>query len=1504
MSHTAFIVDPQPPLARDEIERLQSAANAASSWSVVPRPKTSGTFPGRVHDAKGRLRLLEKFLTESPSLYRGKDPRLAACRSAMHELRANFRLLRSAIAAVTARPRHVARLPRVVLAGSQDEPRVASAASVYIRAVDGAFSAPTFQKFIHALQAHDPLTADELWDMGAFLKFALLESLLDEARNLRRAPESVSLPVFSTRLKSLRMVTNADWVFLIEPLITFDEILRQDPSGTYAGMEFNSRELYRKRVALVARRSDCTEAQVAQTALDLARQASQQSTADSRMQRRLIHVGYYLVDKGFSQLAFRVGFHPQVSWRLRQFALEHPEDFYITGIQILTIFLIAAALFPVLPSIGSFSSFAFAVIVLLFPAMQVAVDVVNNAVTAFFDPNSLPKLNFSKGIPPECTTLVAVPSLLLSEKQVKELVRDLEVRYLANRDPNLHFALVTDLPDSVSQPRDKDSDPLAELAAQLISDLNTKYRSNKSGAFVLLHRHRIFSTRQGVWMGWERKRGKLLDLNKYLAGDYDAFPIKAGGLDALQQVRYILTLDSDTQLPRGTAARLAGAIAHPLNQAIIDPKSRIVVEGYGILQPRMGVTVRSTARSRLAAIYSGQSGFDIYTHASSDAYQDLFGEGIFTGKGIYEVATLHAVLDRRFPRNALLSHDLIEGAYARAGLVTDIELVDDYPSHYSAYSRRQHRWLRGDWQIAQWIFSRVPDESGHWSSNPISDLSRWKIFDNIRRSLVEPFLLFLFVAGWLGIPGGPLYWTLVTLILLICPPIAQLGFGIGRALASGQKGRYSQAISDFWRAALISFLHLIFLAQQAFVAFDAIFRSLIRYFITGERLLEWETAAQAELRSDGRGGIDRYLGVMPFLALGLAAVVWFFAARKTAIFCAAPILLLWAFATPVTAWLNRPPRERQRLSTGDVDFLLVHALRIWRYFCEFGAARHNYLVPDNVDEDGWQEAPRISPTNIGLLLNARQAACELGFLTAPEFTDLTTHSLETIARLEKFRGHLFNWYDTQSLRALNSGPDNARFLSTVDSGNFVASLLTLHTGVHDLARKPLLPPRLFIGLRAHWYLMRKECKLPAVLTEMHLPGPSAPATEWIDWLPVAQVELDAAARSSFDEPHAIWWLAETLRRIEAILILMRDYVPWMQPEYQQLRALPQLAIDEKAATLSIEEAYIFTESLDVRLASLGSTLLGKPELVELRNRFGAKLTIAKEKLRALTANLRAIEQRSERIAEDTEFDFLVDPSREILSIGYDTTAHRINLSSYDMVASEARMATFLAIAMNHLPQESWFKLARDHTYAFGHFILLSWTGTMFEYLMPALWMRSYPGTLIAETQEACVRVQRAFAQSLNLPWGISESGYSERNDSGHYMYHAYGIPQVALSEDADAGPVISPYSTFLALNVDAAEALNNLRYMASGGWVGCYGFYESADYIASSSKPVLVRQWMAHHQGMSLLAIVNLLGDNVVQRWVHENPLVQSTERLLHEVPLSKAFLKSRMEELAPIRKG
>ncbi|MGA8041387.1 MAG: glucoamylase family protein [Terracidiphilus sp.] len=1486
----------QEPLFEETLpDSFLDAVREASAWDVVYRPKTKYSMAERIEAARQAVAAIEQKVSReyagvtAEGEAHGRSPVLL-------DVRSNLRMLRAAAQSLKDSAKAMSRIPRIVRPAQEAGPRVAAIARLYLRTVECAFDEKTLSAFIRQVQVSERMTLMELWQMPAFLKFALLEVLLEEisgAMNAVGAGED--LPV-QAHLKSLRHLNYTDWTAVIEPLIVFDATLRLDPSGTYEHMDFESREQYRKRVAHIARHSDCTEAQVAEVALDLARGCATLNAGDSRMKQRRIHIGYYLLDKGFPELGRRVGYHARWLDRTRANMRAQAEDVFITSTLLFTLFLMAAVLFPLLPHTRGYVSLIAAAVLLVLPAMQGAVDLVNSIITALFDPEPLPKLDFSQAIPASCTTLVAVPSLLLNQEQVRGLVADLEIRFLANHDPHLHFALLTDLPDSVTKPHENDSHPLVELAIQLVEELNTKYDAVGNGSFMLLHRHRQYNRRQGVWMGWERKRGKLLDLNKLLMGEYDAFPIKAGKVDALQDVRYILTLDSDSQLPHGTAARLIGAMAHPLNQAIIDPKSRIVTAGYGILQPRVGIAVQSASRSRLASIYSGQTGFDIYSRALSDVYQDLFGEGIFTGKGIYEVATLHAVLDKRFPRNALLSHDLIEGAYARAGLVTDVEIIDDYPSHYSAHSRRKHRWMRGDWQIVQWMFSRVPEESGTRVRNPISDISRWKIFDNLRRSLGDPSLVVLFLAGWLGLPGGPLYWTIVPVAFLFFPTLVQFSFALGRVWANERKGGAGEAFAGLGQSVLITLFSLIFLLHQMLLAIDAVVRSLVRRFITGERLLEWETAAQAERSKRKRTPVDRYLTLTPLLAIALCALVYFEAPHRMAVAYAGPILVLWALSFLVPLWLDKPPRESKPLKMADAQFLRGHALRIWRYFEHFGAERHNFLIPDNVMEEGFTEAARVSPTNVGLLLNARQAACELGFITVPECVALTQNSLTVIARLPKHRGHLFNWYDTKTLHPLDADP----FVSAVDSGNFAASLYTLHAGAETLLKKPLLSRDLFVSLRTYWKQMQLEPSLAVPLSGLKLPAEAATTAEWIAWLPAAQAVLSAAAAAAAEQSEMRWWLSETHQRVTAILILLRDYLPWMLPEYAPIREMLQPPIGEEAETLSFEEIIGFAQALNTRLSRVWSAITVKPTLKTLGEQLRAALPVAQANLRSLAGRVETIAQTAERMAAETDFSFLVDPRRGLLSIGYSVRSQKRHEACYDLLASEARMATFLAVARGELPQQSWFKLARQHAHAFGRFVLCSWTGTMFEYLMPSLWMESHSDTLLARTQKACVEVQRAFARTFGIPWGISESGNATRNEQGHYGYHAYGVPQMALSADATAGPVVSPYSTFLALGVDAREALRNLRKMESAGWVGAFGFYEAADYRQSREKAELVRQWMAHHLGMSLLAVTNMLQGRVVQRWFHANRLVQARQLLLQEMPVRRGALEATLEEFTP----
>jgi cyclic beta-1,2-glucan synthetase len=1481
------------------VELRAHARSSASQWSVVHRPQTPLTLAPRIAAAASAVNTLMDELNELPvGGAQGPEPLL--------EIRENPRLFRAALTELGSIRRKIPKLPRV-LSPLGEEPRAAVLAAAYLNGAKSVWNGSALRIYLDEAQKADPLELRELWVLPTFIKFALLDLILVQAEARLHQPQTKDAgtpQLLTARIKSLRELGHADWLSLMEPLVVFDAILMMDPAKAYPRMDFDSRELYRKRVAEIALYSERSESEVAQAAVDFAQQAQQRAIEDPRLYLRQAHLGYYLLDRGFEDLARHIGYRPGLIDRSRILVRRHADDFFIGGIEILTVLLIAAILLPLIPNYPIFGGLTVAFLMLLLPVSQGAVDFVNNTVTALFKATALPKLDFTKGIPTEYTTLVAVPALLMNEKQVRELVGDLEVRFLANQDPNLHFALLTDLPDSVARPRENDSDPLVDLAVKLIDGLNARYSStaSKHGAFILLHRHRIFNGRQGVWMGWERKRGKLLDLNKYLRGEFDAFPVKAGDMAALSRVQYIITLDSDTQLPRGTAHAMIGAMAHPLNRAIIDPVRRVVTAGYGILQPRVGVSVQSASLSRLASIYSGQTGFDIYTRAVSDVYQDLYGEGIFTGKGIYEVAALHSVLDRRFPRNSLLSHDLIEGAYARAGLTTDVEVIDDYPSHYSAYTRRKHRWVRGDWQIAQWLFSRVPDESGRFVRNPISTISRWKILDNMRRSLVEPCTLILLVAGWLGLPGGALYWTAITLFLLFAPTLVQLAFSLGRAAASELPGDTQESFIGFLQAVVVALLTLEFLPHQTMLALDAIVRSLVRRFITGQRLLEWETAAEAESAAGKRTPVDRYLAATPVFAITLALVIGFFHPRSLIV--AAPILLLWGLESGITVWLNRSPREQKQPLTAQEDaFLRQHALRIWRFFYEFGGERHNYMIPDNVEEKTLFEAARVSPTNFGLLLNARQAAVELGFITLPEFIDLTHRSLGAMERLPKYRGHIYNWYNTHTFEPLLPIT-----VSSVDSGNLVASLYTLRTGASELLRRPVLPTALFRGIETHWRLLRLQNEVAPELANRPLPAAAASVYEWCAWILeterlAAFQELPAYTDPSPDERS--WWLRETYTRLQRIASLVREALPWLLPDYASLRELVQLGLKETDEVPTLETAADFADQLEHRLArawaTLNTTESGSAQglLVE---KLRSELPAAREKLLHLAEGVRTVSEEALRFAEEMDFAFLADKGRLLLSIGFEVSTGKLHTACYDMVASEARIATFIAVARGELPQQGWFKMGRVHTTAYGRSILLSWTGTMFEYLMPALWMRNYPDTLISRSLSAAVAIQREFARPLGIPWGISESGYGKTDDAGHYHYQAFGIPAISLKWDAVAGPVISPYSTFLALGVERTEALRNLRRMDGMKWVGAYGFYEAADFSESTSQPVVVREWMAHHQGMGLMAMLNALADDAVQRWFHANPEFQATELLLHEKPIREAGLKAE-QKLSPAKK-
>jgi len=1355
-------------------------------------------------------------------------------------------MLEAAIPASDAAAEIYRNQPQVHLETTGDRPRVVQLAREYIEAVDGIWSSKSLSAYVQQIQTHTPLLLKEILNLPPALRLAQAEFVLNRAEIVFGAGElpPIERSPFSAPIHSLRRLNQAEWREILEPLIPFDGVLRQDPVRVYAAMDEQTRQAYRLRVAKLALHSNCDEMRVATIALELARDAAKGAYVDPRMARRKAHVGYYLIAEGMESLKPQIAYSPPFVERVRDFVRKRNEGFYILGTFTISLLLITAILLPLVPH-HEFWAVMTALLLAMLPATQGAVDLVNGMVSALMLTEALPKLDFSEGVPSEVSTLVAVPTLLLNRRQVEELLFNLEARYLCNRDPNVHFALLTDFPDSSTPPPAPDEGPLTEYALRAIQSLNEKYAGRGGGAFFLLHRHRVFNAPQGVWMGWERKRGKLLDLNKLLLGELDSFPLKAGPIDVLERIRYVITLDSDTQLPNGTAARLVGTMAHPLNQAIIDPRLRIVTQGYGILQPRVGVSVASASRSRLSALYSGETGYDIYTRAVSDAYQDLFGEGSFTGKGIYDVRTFNAVLDHRFPRNALLSHDLIEGAYARAGLVSDIEVIDDYPSHYSAHTRRKHRWLRGDWQITRWLFGSVPDEDGRMVVNPISTISRWKILDNLRRSLIEPITFLLFVFGWFFLPGGAFYWTATMLLLLLLPGLVQLGFNLCRALFQSSLTGAIAGLRTFSSSLGITLLNLIFLPHHMLLSLDAIVRSLNRTLVSRRNLLDWETAAQSEAGTLA-GPLDRYLNLSPVIALGIGALLAL--VNRDALLAAGPILLLWALAPVMASWLDSPPQRAEGpISATDEAFLRRQALLTWRFFLEFGGRENQWLIPDNVEERDWLQIRKLSPTNLGMLLNVRQAACELGFLTLPDFAEATLGTLATYSGLEKVNGHIYNWYEIESLRAIPPFT-----VSAVDSGNLAASLYTLHAGALDLLKRPLLRVKTLEYLNSG-NSVRRQAAAPSVRSAIRR----------------------LAEENSVPQDG---WVGEELTRCrKKTVVFIEEYLPWLLPQFDGLEDLQK---DQLEAVPTLAEAAEFAAQLETELKDTSP----------LARELIAALTAARTRLARLKEEISHIAIEAEQHARAMDYKFLLVESRQLLSIGYDGAAGKLHSACYDLLASEARIAVFLAVAKGDIEQEAWFKLDRSHVLVNGRACLMSWTGTMFEYMMPALWMRLYPNTLITKSLDAAVRIQREHVR--DIPWGISESGFAKTDSLGRYSYQAWGIPQLALKYGAEDGPVISPYSTFLALPLMRQEAIANLRRMASLGWAGEYGFYESADYT-EGRLPKLVRSWMAHHQGMSLLAVTNLLEGDVFQRWFHANPIVHASELLLHERPLSKETINA-----------
>jgi cyclic beta-1,2-glucan synthetase len=1326
---------------------------------------------------------------------------------------------------------------------------------------------------------------------------------LVRSENQQQATEQVSI---SNSIASLRFLDASNWREFVEATSIIERTLLEDPQGTYGKMSFAARDRYRHVVEIIARKSKSQEGEVAQHAVQLARESW------DKKENRAGHVGFYLIGEGRPKLEHAVSMRGSMARSLRNFGRRHALLLYLGSIIFGSALISAFALAKAEEQGIHGAMLALVTVFSLIVASQFFITMLNWLLTQLAVPRLLPRMDLSQGIPAELRTLVVVPTMLTSRENVAELVEGMEVRFLANRDENLHFALLSDFRDAAQEDMPEDAQ-LLDLAQSGIEGLNKKYSNQSSDIFFLLHRPRRWNSAERLWMGYERKRGKLEELNSFLRGQPgDHFARVAGRTAILQGVRYVVTLDTDTELPRDAVREFVGAMAHPLNHPSYSGTKQRITEGYGILQPRVAVTLPGTNHSMYARLWGGEPGIDPYTRAVSDVYQDVFGEGSFIGKGIYDVDAFQSAAAGRFPENRILSHDLIEGCYVRSGLLSDVQLYEDYPSTYDADVARRHRWIRGDWQIARWILPRVPGQGSNAQKNPLSLLSRWKIIDNLRRSLLPAVLVLLLLLTWIRL--SPIWvWTLMVMGAIFAPIILSAFFDLLRKPDDMTPAQHvSEVARAFGRHFAQGAFTLACLPYEAFFSLDAILRAHWRILFSHRHLLEWN--ASSEHKHKGRSGLgDHFLTMWPAPAFAAAVALCLAIVRPAALTPAMPLLLVWVAAPAVGWWISLPlKRDAIILSPEQIVFLGKLSRKTWSFFERFVGAEDHWLPPDNFQESPIPTvAHRTSPTNMGLSLLANLSAYDTGYIPASQLLERTAASFATMASLERYRGHFFNWYDTLTLKPLFP-----LYVSTVDSGNLVAHVLTLEPGIAALADHQIVAPRFFAGLidtlgvfmdHAKQAAFQDNERNKAVLTQaasLMQESEALRASPPADLRATCSVLEQLAAKAALiregvtglAEGQAVRWADALVQHCRSALEDLILLVPWIGianvPD--ELTGWPWSTVPtlRELASLDTESLYALENAGESARRWLREAA---PLVHDGTNRASDRI-----------AEIEGLTRLCSEFAR-VEYGFLYDEGRHLMSIGYNVSDHRRDASYYDLLASEARLASFVAIAQGQIPQDNWFSLGRQLTHSSAGPTLLSWDGSMFEYLMPLLVMPTYANTLLDESYKAAVERQIEYGASRNVPWGISESGYNTMDVHMNYQYRAFGVPGLGLKRGLAEDTVIAPYATGLALLVDPQAACVNLQRLSASGFEGSYGFYEAIDYTASRvprGQPyAIVRSHMAHHQGMSLLALAHVLVDRPMQRRFESVPIFQATTLLLHEkVPKAKA-LYSSPEDLPEARR-
>jgi cyclic beta-1,2-glucan synthetase len=1523
-------------LVRDElfsVERLeQHAASLAAAQQTTPRPIRCPPLSVRLGANEEVLLSAYRAIARAVDEDRLITPAAEWLLDNYHLVDAQIREIREDLP-----PGFYRELPKLASGPFAGYPRVFGIAWAFVAHTDSHFEPEMLIRFVRAYQKVQPLSIGELWAIAITLRIVLIENLrraaqrILQSRTAREAADDIadrllgvngqiadpgvllerhdahaplntsfvvqlvqrlrdqdpdvtpSLMWLEERIAaqgttvdaavrdehqrqgasnvtvrniitSMRLIADLEWSAFFEGISLVDETLRA--GSDFAQMDFATRNLYRSAIEELARGSQHSELEIARAALAAA--------ADGSSRQR--DPGYHLIAAGRRSLEISIGYRAPPSLRPGRWMMAHGAGPYLGAIFVIAALLLALPLLA--PSAREPGGWTLALLGLLglLPALDAGMAFVNGAVTRGFSAAILPGLALRDGIPPPLRTLVAVPILLTSVQSIEEEIERLEIHYLASPEGELYFALLSDWVDAATEHADGDQ-VLVDTAARGIARLNQQYGSQTVGArFMLLHRRRIWSDTQQQWMGWERKRGKLHELNRLLRGATNTTFLDASGQaqPVPVGVRYVITLDADTRLPRDTVLRLIGKLAHPLNQPRFDAGSRRVVEGHAVLQPRVTPALPMGREGSLfQRIVSSAPGLDPYAAAVSDVYQDLFGEGSYAGKGIYDVDAFEAALAGRAAEGTLLSHDLFEGLFARAGLVSDIEVVEEFPARYDVAAARQHRWARGDWQLLPWLLGRRHASHGDRHASALPLISIWKMLDNLRRTLSAPATFLALLAGW-TLPHAPaLIWTafiLATVALpILLPAVAAL---LPRRTGITPRSHLRALGRDLKLAAGQFLFQITFLPHQAWLMVDAISRTLFRLFVSHRNLLEWVTAAQASLRArlDISAVYRRMSGGTALALVALLAVTFH---GSAAVWIALPFAMLWLMAPVLAVWISRSPPVPQHLLIAEPDAqdLRLVARRTWRFFESFVTADDHMLPPDNFQEDPDPVlAHRTSPTNIGLYLLSTVSARDLGWIGSVEALERLEATLATMGSLQLCRGHFYNWYDTRDLRPLEP-----RYVSSVDSGNLAAHLLTVANAVHEWIDAVLTPGSAVAGVADALTITRQALHaLPEHLRKQSL----------------LCRQLDAQMDT----------LATGLRAIDI-------------GRSDQVVPLQDLALH--AATLADIARTLASETRDEACSELLFWSDATHRSIESwrcdSNRTPDAVAAMKRRLLAVSATTRAM-------AFAMDFGFLVDPDRRLLSIGYRDADGTLDPSCYDLLASEARLASFVAIAKGDVASRHWFRLGRQVTPVGNGAALISWSGSMFEYLMPSLVMRAPAGSILEHTSRLIVQRQISYADELGLPWGISESAYHARDLEFTYQYSNFGVPGLGLKRGLGADAVIAPYATALAAMVDPKEATRNLARLAELGALGRYGFYEALDYTRSrlpdSSRFAVVRAFMAHHQGMTIVAITNVVLHGIMRSRFHAEPRIQATELLLQErSPRDVSVAHPRAEEVrAPVR--